>query len=393
MRAVWVVLALVVIAATARADDAADALARAREYLAIGKQAMDQKQYEVAITAFEETYRLTPKPTAAYALAIAYKFQWEADQDPSKLKRAVSLFREVLAQPDDAKKPKHARTREYLASLEPALAELEAKQAAEGGGPIAEAKAQTKTALILSSKVPGTRFRFDDETQPRTPPVVIETTAGPHRIAAYADGYYTTSQTVEALPGESLPVDLVLEPRPAVVTVRSDDDAEVAIDGVRAGRTNQEIEVPAGEHRIEVRRAGRHVWSQQLHFEMAEEVRIDADLRKTRKRQSIVWVAAASGLLLIGGGAAAAVAWDAQGEAEAFERDRRSGVELYPEDLVGYDDDIDRRNRWRIVAGWTLGAAGAGLLGVAYLYFTDEPPPIGVGLIAGGATGTVAWTW
>ncbi len=389
VRIAWIALVLALCAPIARADSGPSY----DTFLDIGVRAMNQKQYDVAITAFEEAYQLIPDQKAAYALARAYGLAWEAEADPTKLKRAVTLFREVLAAPDDDRKPKHPKSKELLAIYEPALAEIEAKQAAEGGGPIAEAKREVKTELIFSSKVKGTKIRFDDETEPRSTPVVIETTEGPHRVAAYADGYYTTTQDAIALPGQSLPFEVAMEPRPAVVTVRSSDDAEVAVDGVLAGRTNHQLEITAGEHRVEVRAPGRHVWAQQLHFDHGEVVDVDAPLAKTRKRKAIKWVAAAGGALLLGGGAAAWVAWDAQAEAEAFEDERRSGVDLFPEDLVEYDHDIDRRNRWRIISGWTLGAAGACLLGAVYLYFTDEPPPVVTGFVPGGATGSVAWSW
>lgn len=398
VRVAWIVIAVLLAAAPARAQPAVDpeTYAKAQEYFQAGKRAFDAEQYVVAIAAFEEAYKLTPKPAAAYALASAYRNQWAKDADAAKLKRAVTLFREVLAQPDDAKKPKWAKTRDYLDVLEPALAEVEAKQAAEGGGPVAEAAAVTRTALILSSKVKGTRLRFDDEPEVAAP-IVKETTPGVHRVAAYADGYYTTTQEVIAIEGQSLPVDLILEERPASVTVRSDDGARVVVDGLVAGSANQELSIPAGVHRIEVIASGRHVWVQQLHLAKGETLELEAPLSRTRKRRAVKWVAAAAVALAIGGGGAAAAALEAQGDAEAFEDARDDGVMLTPEEREAHDDAIDRRDAWRTGAAWLFGGAAAGALGVLYLFFSDVTPAVSeapvIAAVPGGATASWGWTF
>jgi len=392
------ILCVLVTSGLARAqvpDDAA--YKKAQEYFQAGKRAFDDEQYEVAIAAFEGAYKLTPKPAAAYALAVAYRNQWDKDTDAAKLKRAVTLFRDVLAQPDDAKKPKWPKTREYLDVLEPVLAELEAKQAAEGGGPVADVQLSAKTVLILSSKIKGTKFRFDDEKEPRTPPTVVETTPGRHRIAAYANGYYTTTQEVTAIEGESLPIDLVLDERPAAITVRSESGARVVIDGVVVGRTNQELSVPAGVHRVAVISSGRHVWLQQLQLTRGESIEIEASLRTTPKRAAVKWVAAAGGALLVTAGVAAGLALAAQREAEEIEDDRDEGLPLTPQDILDHNDAIDRRDGWRTGAAWLFGGAAAAALGVVYLLITDEAPavlePAAVALVPGGATASYAWAF
>lgn len=394
MRAALIVLLLAATAHAQAPEPDAATLARAKEYLKIGKEAMEGKQYEVAIAAFEQTYQLTPKPTAAYALALAYQGQWGQDADPVKLKRAVLLFEEVLAQPDDDTRPKHPKTKEYLEVLRPALDAIEAKAAAEGGGPIADIKAAPVTALILSSKVKGTMLRFDDEVAVAAP-IVKQTTPGPHRVAAYADGYYTTSQDVLAVEGQSLPFDLLLEERPAALTVRSEDGARVLVDGFAVGYVNQELSVAAGMHRIDVTAPGRHAWSQLLELSRGETVEVEAPLRRTAKRRAVKYVVAGGIALVAGATVATAFALSAQSTAESIEDDRDAGRPLTHDDIVRHNDAIDRRDAWRSGAAWMFGGGVAAALAVIYLVVTDDPPPVTeaatVALVPGGATASYAW--
>jgi len=125
---VWVVASLAASSpATAQPEVDAAREASAREYFAAGKRAYDRGQYPVAIAAFEEAYRLSPRPSVIYALAASHRQQWLIDGDVLKLARAVALFRDYVALPDA---PKKDRAAEYLAVLEPALAAMAAKAGA-----------------------------------------------------------------------------------------------------------------------------------------------------------------------------------------------------------------------------------------------------------------------
>ena len=91
----------------------------------------------------------------------------------------------------------------------------------------------------------------------RTPAEIDLPSGIAHQVVLSAPGYKNWIQAVFAEPGRKLSVLARLEPILARVSVQGDPaGAEVLVDGVPRGKAPQSFELPAAEHRIEVRKEG-----------------------------------------------------------------------------------------------------------------------------------------
>jgi hypothetical protein len=367
-----VIAALVSIASLAGADDTdKERVKQAKTYFEIGTAAIDEGKFAVAITAFEEAYRLDPRPSVVYALAFSYRQQWILDGDSAKLKRAVTLLREYVDLP---KADKRAKAIDYLAEMEPELALVEAEQAKAGAGPVAEAVAEKRTVLILSSPEPGAKIAIDGG-EPIELPAVIETTHGTHPAVATAEGSLPTKQDLVAVEGQAVAVTVKLDPEPARLTVRAEAGARVAIDGTVAGGAGEELVVPPGRHQISVLRRGRYAWERELELGKGADEMIVAQLTETTQRR------VSRGLLYGAAGAGAAglvatvFALVEQSTADDIAERRDSGMPLTFEDRDTFNRALDARNAWRttsiVLFGLAAAAAGTGV----FLYLDDDPRP------------------
>lgn len=89
------------------------------------REAFSQGDYETALSRFEQAYSLSPRPVLLYNIAVTLD-RLRRDEE------AVAKFREYLERVPDA--PDRAEVEARLAVLERAIAEREAREAAEGGG-------------------------------------------------------------------------------------------------------------------------------------------------------------------------------------------------------------------------------------------------------------------
>ena len=89
-------------------------------------------------------------------------------------------------------------------------------------------------------------------------PAEIDLPAGiAHQVVLSAPGYKNWVRAVFADPGRKISLVARLEPVLARVSVRGEPaGAELVIDGIRRGKTPQSFDLPATEHRIEVRKEG-----------------------------------------------------------------------------------------------------------------------------------------
>jgi hypothetical protein len=91
----------------------------------------------------------------------------------------------------------------------------------------------------------------------RTPAEIDLPSGIAHQVVLSAPGYKNWVQAVFAEPGRKLSVLARLEPILARVSVQGDPaGAEVFVDGMLRGKAPQSFELPATEHRIEVRKEG-----------------------------------------------------------------------------------------------------------------------------------------
>ena len=69
-----------------------DAVRQAKQLFAAGVRAYQKEQYRVAIVAFEEAYKLAPRPPVIFSAAQAHRMQFFVDDDHRRLARAVALY-------------------------------------------------------------------------------------------------------------------------------------------------------------------------------------------------------------------------------------------------------------------------------------------------------------
>jgi PEGA domain-containing protein len=116
---------------------------------------------------------------------------------------------------------------------------------------------QPDAHLVLRSEPSGADATVAGTHLGRTPTEIDLPSGIAHQVVLSAPGFKNWIQAVFAEPGRKLSVFARLEPILARVSIRGEPaGAEVLVDGVVRGRSPQSLELPATEHRIEVRKDG-----------------------------------------------------------------------------------------------------------------------------------------
>ena len=116
---------------------------------------------------------------------------------------------------------------------------------------------QPDAHLMVRSEPSGADATVGGTHLGRTPAEIDLPSGIAHEVVLSAPGYKNWTQAVFAEPGRKLSVTARLEPILVRVAIQgSPADAEVLVDGVSRGKAPQSLDLPAAEHRIEVRKAG-----------------------------------------------------------------------------------------------------------------------------------------
>ena len=116
---------------------------------------------------------------------------------------------------------------------------------------------QPDAHLVLRSEPSGADATVAGTHLGRTPTEIDLPSGIAHQVVLSAPGFKNWIQAVFAEPGRKLSVLARLEPILARVSVRGEPaGAEVLVDGVVRGKSPQALELPAREHKIEVRKDG-----------------------------------------------------------------------------------------------------------------------------------------
>lgn len=129
-------------------------------------------------------------------------------------------------------------------------------------------RAITIGQLVVSSTPPGEILIDDRPYMVPTEAVALDLVAGSHRLSVRRQGFAPIDQTVAVAAGEAVEVTLALERVSASLSIITQPaDAEVILDGTSRGRTPAGassagpsaplvlVDVPLGQHRLEIRRA------------------------------------------------------------------------------------------------------------------------------------------
>ncbi len=375
--AIVLLLAAPALPMAAHAQSAKDKAA-AEKFFRAGERAYKGGQYLMAAQAFEEALKRYPVPAIIFSTAQAYRLQYFIDKDPGWLKRAIELYRQYIDKVAQGGRRDDATA--SLAELEPILSRIQAEQA----GPIKTREFEAQTQILVNSQVEGARATIDGDGG--EVPLVRKVTPGSHKVRVEAKGYFPVEQSVAAVEGRLLPIEVELKPMPAKVKVRTENGARVSIDGrAYAGALSGPISVAAGKHFVSVSRSGRHGWGREITVNRGQEVDLDAHLETTTQRKASWWVMGAAGAVYIAAGVTGVQALLANSDASDL-NDKRQSQGITPAELVHYQDLRARRDA-RLRDTYVLAGIGSAIAVTGVLmYLFDEPqgemPPMSS---AGGA--------
>lgn len=393
MRALILVLLL---ASVSYADPRSDAQKR----FYIGVKAYHANNFAAAAEHFEEAYKILPLPEIAFSAAQSYRRQYRIDRKIERAQRAVELYRLYL---DEVK------TGGQVGIAADGLDAMERELSKLGTAKVTVAPVVERTTIIINPELASERktegmFEIGEEAETtrvvalldgKPVPVYdrIDVEAGPHKIHVEAEGYLPADVTERAVSGSNITANVSLAPRPAKVTVKTENGARIRVDGRQA--QGPELSLPAGRHVISITKRGRESVAREVTVKRGETLVVDEALEKTTRRKAVPWVAGtAAGLAVISTASLiGALVYDgrAADKLDSFENEGDKS----PSDVSDYNGLVQRRDRlatgaW-ITGGAALLAGGAALA----LYFFDAPgdaevrvAPIasegGAGVVIGG---------
>ncbi len=357
--------AFALLSATAHADDAP--VEHAQALFNVGAQAYAQGEFIGAIEAFEEAYRASPRPGILFSIAQAHRKQFYVARAPANLRAAIKHYHAYLGT---------VSTGKYRVIAAEALAELEA--AAEKAGinttPTQEAPAEKpRTRVMVSSAIEGARVALDDA--PLKPsPLIADVTPGKHAVRTEAEGYVADRRSLIAVEGGLVALDVPLKERPARLSIRAPDGAEVVVDRRLVGRTplSEPIELPAGEHFVAVTKNGRRPYAEEIKLARGESRSINAELAGTGQRVVSYFLAAAAGAGVALGGIFVGLAFYEEGQAESIHAASLTHNITQPM-LDQYNGALGSRQDYTNAAYGVLGGALAVGIGAGILYLFDTP--------------------
>ncbi len=346
----------------------ADAEAEARAFFNIGAKAYEAGKYMDAVHAFEQAYKKSTRSGLLFSLAQAHRMQFFAGSDPARLRDAVKHYREYLKAEPNGRRAGDAT--EALEKLVPLLERLETS-----GEPASTAPAAaTKPRLMISSPTPGVRIELDGRAV-EGDTYIGEVAPGKHRVRLTAPGFqdYVRDVVVDARSGAP-PLDVTLVEKPAALTVRAPDGAEVSVDGRFVGNAPlPAIELRPGTHFVAVTSNGRRAFTRKLQLVRGDRRTLDADLESTGQRTTS-WVLMGVGAGgLIAGGVLGVVAMGKESDAQAILDDSEKKGDQPASSLGRYEALRGERDDFRLAAVISAGAGlvvgGTGLV----LHIFDEP--------------------
>lgn len=391
-----VLVILILVSGVARADDRK----AAERYFRAGAKAYAAQNFAAAATNFDEAYKALPMPEIAFSAAQAYRRLYRVDAKPQYVRRAVELYQTYLREVKTGGRVGDAA--DNLAEMKRELERLEAagvKTAAAAAAPpttrlgvnvtvVGQASAELGAMReiadaggdTLGDTLKGLAVAIDGKrVEPFT---LVEVEPKEHVIAVTADGYFPVEKKTVAVAGQSSLVDVELRPMPAKVTVQTEADARIVVDGRAMGTApSAALELSAGTHLLAVLRRGREPFSKELTVARGQELVVRAPLQPTARRRAVPWLLGSAGVF-----AAGAITTGTF----ALLRDRRASelrdqieVGNRPEmDAVAYEAAVSSRDRF-VMWTWILGAGAvaAGGAGTVLFYFdtpTSDSAAIGV---------------
>jgi hypothetical protein len=343
---------------------------RIRALFQAGAQAYKQGKFLAAVQAFEEAYKLDPKPPLLFSGAQALRRQFAVDGDVKHLQKALANYRKYLDQVKEGGRRLDAA--KAIEELRPVLARASGAGAGAGDG------AGRVTRLMITTQADEATVIIDGQ-KPLAMPFIEEVKPGKHVIRVQADGYRPAQRNVVAIEGAVVAVEIPLVARPALLEVAGADGAELLVDGKERGGLplSAPLELTPGRHVVTVLERGHEPFTRDVDVDRGASVTVDAELKGTRLRTASYLVMGTGAVGLIAAAVLAGLAYDAERDATAIAAARASGAQRTEQDRVAFNDSLDRRDELRL-AGGVAAAMGGVLLAVGVtLWLLDTPtaPP------------------
>jgi hypothetical protein len=377
-------LFIVLATSTAHAEDRATA----EKYFKAGAKAFAAQNFHAAASNFDEAFKALAMPEIAFSAAQAFRKLYQVEPKPEHVKRSIELYEFYLS-----KVKSGGRVSDAADNLTEMKRERDKLEAAGVRASSVVEKPQTRLVINVgvsdqaSTADAGTLREIGDvgtdttikglvvtldgqKVEPFTP---VPVDAKEHVITASADGYFAVDKKTVAVDGQSTLVDVELKPKPAKITVKTESDAKILVDGrTIATAPSAPLEIPQGKHLLAVLRSGREPFAQELTVGRGEELSIDAGLQRTGRRRAVPWIYGGAGIVAAGAITTALFARSRNSHAEGLQAQIDMGNQA-----PSVADELDRtvKSRDRLVMWtWILGGAAvaAGATGTLLLVF-DTP--------------------
>ncbi|MBI2393079.1 MAG: PEGA domain-containing protein [Deltaproteobacteria bacterium] len=357
--------ALLLFATSASAQSAAE-VERAKNLFNAGAQAYSVGNYPFAIQAFDEAFKITPRPAILFSYAQAERRQYFVDHDPKHLRNAVEAFRKYIK--EVAQGGRRADAVQALSELEPLLEQQ--KAAAPAPEPAAPAKLPAR--VMVTSPTAGAAVALDGAASSEAP-FIGEVPPGKHTVVVTAVGHDPERREIQVVEGGLVALDLPLREKPALLTVDAPAGSEVTVDGRLVGIAPiAAVSLPHGRHHVAVTKTGHVAWAREVDVVRGEPKRVEPRLVASTQRVVSYVVLGTSLASFVTGGVFTLVSLSHQSTARGI-LDERADGNLPPSRLDDYESARDARDRTRTFATIAFGAGA--VLGVTglLLYTLDRP--------------------
>jgi hypothetical protein len=392
MRAVIVVCLLASVAQ-------ADPRAIAEKNFRLGARAYKAQDFETAATDFEVAYEAMPLPEIAFSAAQAHRRFYLAKEHADDLVRAVELYKIYLQKVSSGGRVREAEDaiRELQRDYDKLAAAGKLGKAAQiavtrlGVGVTFADQSEAHTIQEVDDQsgasAKSTEAHVDIDGKAATPNAYTPVEPGERVVHVTAPGYVPAEKRVPVIAGGTKMVDIELQPRPALVTVKTEDGSRISVDGRERGAAPlAALELAPGKHLLTIAHDGRELAGRDLEVTRGQQLALDVPLTETARRRSVKWVARGAGVAAVLSVASTGLAFYYQHEAEQDWNDLKNGDHMQ-QALDDYNYNHTWRDRHR-VAAWTFGGAAVAIgLTAAWLYYFDKPGSEGVRVTPTGVAG------
>jgi hypothetical protein len=365
-----------------------DSRSDAEQFFRLGEKAYQTQNYGAAAENFERAYQLVDLPEIGFSAAQAYRRLYRIDNDVNHLVRALELYRNYVKKLPDGRR---------LGDAADAIAELdqELDRRIKAGASVSAQVAAEHTQVELNVTFAGARTTATTmqevaDTAPAETVAIVATVdgaavkpfalvnvaPGKHVLRAEAPGYFPREKAEIVAQGSAMIVNLVLDPKPAKISVKTEDGAKILLDGRRVDGT--ELSATGGHHLVTILHRGREPVQRELDVANGQTLAVDAPLSFTTRRRVVPWALGAT----IGASALALAATTGALLRDHSASNLHDQIEMPgdqpPSVRAEYNNDLVWRDRFTTLA-LTTGILALALGGTtAVLYYGDNPGPEGV---------------